>query len=92
MAEVHINEKYFQPIRHRFAMTNIRYRRGKDIDLLAGHVFTTNVKGSQFRLGMTLKNCAKQEGNGIENCEELPSRQRYADFVKIRRQSSTSIN
>ena len=33
--EVHIIEKYFQLIRHCFTMTNIRCKRGKEIDLLA---------------------------------------------------------
>ena len=33
--EVHIIEKYFQEILHCFTMTNIRCKRGKEIDLLA---------------------------------------------------------
>ena len=33
--EVHIIEKYFQLVRHCFTMTNIRCKRGKEIDLLA---------------------------------------------------------
>ena len=33
--EVHIIEKYFQEILHCFTMTNIRCKKGKEIDLLA---------------------------------------------------------
>ena len=33
--EVHIIEKYFQEILHCFTMTNIKCKRGKEVDLLA---------------------------------------------------------
>ncbi|MBS7631680.1 hypothetical protein KEJ47_08980 [Candidatus Bathyarchaeota archaeon] len=33
--EVHLIEKYFQEILHCFTMTNVRLKRGKEIDLLA---------------------------------------------------------